>query len=231
LRINDLVRLGCEPRTLRRLDEYVIESARGRSVLNVGAAGGVSSYLPENAAQWMHKKLQDVAAELAGVDIDSEAISHAAKHGYLIQYENCETMELDKQYDLILMSDVIEHVECPSKALVNLCRHLAPGGRLLVTTPNATSLNIISKALLRRAPNIFWDHMAIFLPEHLQAICDRHGLKLTEVRFFTFPDSRTLANRIKSGILGLSGKFNPRLHTTFLAGISRSGDAVRATEA
>lgn len=231
MRHGDSVRLSCQPRGLRDYDAHILTTATGRAVLNVGAAGGVFDYLPRNMNAWMHYKLMQVVASLDGIDIDEEGIRHAAKHGFHIQNADCEKADLGKQYDLILLSDVIEHVESPSRALVNLHRHLKPEGKLVITTPNATGFGILSRALLRWSPEVYWDHMAIFLPEHIQAICDRHGINLESVCFFTFHDSRTTTNRFKSRLTDLIGSFNPRLHSTFLAcirnraSVDRIGDA------
>ena len=40
------------------------------------------------------------------------------------------------RYDVILCTEVLEHLEHPRKALTNLIRQLAPGGRLLLTVPD-----------------------------------------------------------------------------------------------
>lgn len=57
--------------------------------------------------------------------------------------ENIETIEslienfiTEKRYDWIVMSEVIEHLRNPEKAIKNLYNLLAPNGKLLITTPN-----------------------------------------------------------------------------------------------
>jgi SAM-dependent methyltransferase len=47
----------------------------------------------------------------------------------------------DAQFDLVMLTEVIEHVDAhPQLLLAEISRLLAPGGRLLLTTPNAASL-------------------------------------------------------------------------------------------
>jgi 2-polyprenyl-3-methyl-5-hydroxy-6-metoxy-1,4-benzoquinol methylase len=47
---------------------------------------------------------------------------------------------LNESFDLVLCSEVLEHVSSPDKALNNLYRILAPGGIAIVTTPQRYSL-------------------------------------------------------------------------------------------
>ena len=105
-------------------------------------------------------------------------------------------------------------------ALINMTRHLAPGGRLVLTTPNATSIGAFLRVLCRRATNVYWDHVALYTPEHIQAICDRHGYELEETAFFTLPDQRTLVLRVKSAFITLFGHIWPRFHASLLCVIS-----------
>lgn len=41
----------------------------------------------------------------------------------------------DQQVDVVVMADVIEHLEYPQQALTEACRVLKPGGQLIVSTP------------------------------------------------------------------------------------------------
>lgn len=59
----------------------------------------------------------------------------------------------DSQFDLILCSEVMEHLQGnPHKMLRHLCSLLAPGGHLLITTPNLARLFNRIKLLLGRTP-------------------------------------------------------------------------------
>jgi SAM-dependent methyltransferase len=115
------------------------------------------------------------------------------------------------------MSDVIEHLDRPAEAVRSLAKHLAPDGELWITTPNAGYLGHTAAALRGRAPGIYWDHVACYLPEHLQALCDRHSLTLAEVSFFSFTDQRSTTLRLKSGVVRALAALAPRLHNSFLA--------------
>ncbi len=217
MRVADTVRLDRPAGTISDIEEYILSRASGKTVLTVGAAGGVQQYLPDRAHLWMHARLGSVAKEVLGIDIDTESVAHAAAHGYEIHEANCESMNLGRKFDLILMSDVLEHLDRPSQAIMNLVNHLEPSGELLITTPNATFIGNVIKATLRRPISIFWDDMAIYMPEHIQALCDRHGFELSEVAFFSFTDRRSLYLRLKSSLAKTFTMLSPRFHSTFLA--------------
>ncbi|BBN88770.1 class I SAM-dependent methyltransferase [Azospira sp. I09] len=216
MRVNDLVRLDVKPRKVVDPFSYIERMASGKNVLNVGAAGGVKGYLPNNQSVWLHHRLGAVAASLTGVDIDQEGIDHAYKHGVEIMNANCEDMSLGRQFDLIVLSDVIEHMNAPINAVENLMRHLSPQGVLCVTTPNATSGLAYGQILTGRFLNVYWDHVMVYYPEHIQAICDRCGFRLTDILFFDHIDRRTNFNTIKSYLISALSAIYPRLASSFM---------------
>ncbi len=221
MRVGDTVKLAARPSTLENLQDFLVGRTRGRRVLNIGAAGGVENYLPDAVDLWFHAKLVEVAQEAIALDIDAAGIAHAARHGWTINTENCETMDLGRRFDVALMIDVIEHVEAPSKAIGNVLAHLEPAGELIITTPNPGYIGDVVRTLRGRDPSIYWDHQALFGPEHLQAICDRHGWDLAEVAFFSHRDQRNSRNRRMSDLVNLIGRWNPRLSGSWLGVVRR----------
>lgn len=217
MRINDLVRVTCPIARLSDPFAYMAQAAAGRAVLNVGAAGGVAGYLPHNKEIWLHHRLAQAAGQLVGIDIDKPAIDYAGKHGVTILNENCETMSLADRFDLIVLSDVIEHMNAPVDAVVNLMRHLKPQGKLCITTPNPLSLLGLTRLPLGQAPNVYWDHVACYLPEHIQAICDRYGFALKAIYYFDHVDRRTRLLSAKSYLSIAVGKLLPRVSSSFMA--------------
>jgi len=216
MRVNDVVRLDREPQPIDDFVTYLAQRAAGRSVLDIGVAGGVQRYLPDQTDQWLHARLKSVAADIFALDIDQDGIAYAARHGWTIHHGDCQTAQLGRSFDMAVMMEVIEHVESPAAAISNIFKHLAPGGQLYLTSPNPTFLGDIFRTLRGRPMSIYWDHVALFAPEHIQALCDRHGFELSEVKLFCPRDQRTPINRVKSAVMAGLARLNPRLSTSWL---------------
>lgn len=196
--------------------------AAGQKVLNVGAAGNVRSYREQGLDGWIHKRLTETAAKVVGLDINLEEIEAARELGYDIASGNCETFASEQRFNLIVLSDVIEHLDNPALALENLASLLTPGGQLVISTPNATAAGNFLRVLLHRPPSVYWDHVALYAPEHIQALCDRHGLRLDSVTFYTLADHSAGTSLAKRLAIAFLGRVFPRLHGAFLCVIAPS---------
>jgi SAM-dependent methyltransferase len=222
MRVGDQVRLDIKMRHIGDVEAWLLPQLVGKSVLEIGAAGGVvEHYLPGHIDRWRHAKIKKIAADLVGIDIDAAAIAHAARHGWPIAHGDCETIRLGRTFDAALMLDVIEHLEAPGRAIANVLEHLNPGGLLYIATPNPTHTGDIVRAFRGRAPSVYWDHQIALWPEHLQSICDRHGFVLRDIAMIGWPDQRSATLRFKSAVLRMIGGLNPRLSPSWLGVVTR----------
>ena len=124
---NEVVTLPVMPSYVPDLWSLLAPLAGGKAVLNIGAAGNVEYYLDGRRELWMHDRLKSSATDLVGVDLDEESVAYANARGESLVVGNCETMQLGRKFDLVVFSEVIEHVNAPSAAVDNLMRHLKPG--------------------------------------------------------------------------------------------------------
>ena len=221
MRRNDITVLDCPVKSHSDAYAIILEMARARNVLNVGAAGNASYYRDNGPVGWLHAHLDDVADQLTGLDLDADEVLAAKQYGYEIQLGNCESVEFDRKFDLIILADVLEHVDSPASALQNMVNHLAPEGRLVLTTPNATFFGNVLNVLMRKPPRLYWDHVNLFVPENIQALCDRHGYQLCQTTMYSLVDKRSASLRIKSSILQAIGSVFPRFHSAFMCVIQR----------
>lgn len=72
-----------------------------------------------------------------GLDSSAEAVQWCAEKGYgkVTQGDICKLPFADGSFDLVLATDVVEHVDDDLAALREIRRVLAPGGRALITVP------------------------------------------------------------------------------------------------
>jgi 2-polyprenyl-3-methyl-5-hydroxy-6-metoxy-1,4-benzoquinol methylase len=73
-----------------------------------------------------------------GVDSDYESIAIAKANNCPVNLKLFTSMEEagDMQFDMVVASEVIEHVESPYDFLIALKQHVSEGGRIILTVPN-----------------------------------------------------------------------------------------------
>jgi SAM-dependent methyltransferase len=99
--------------------EYAVLPANGE-VLSVGAGGEVNRLLVDFATR--------TGFGVVSFDID-------AKRQPDIQGDICTHDFGARQFDAVVLSEVLEHVHWPHLALENIRKMLKPGGKLILTTP------------------------------------------------------------------------------------------------
>lgn len=107
-------------------------AVRGRRVLDAACGEGYGSALLANSA-----------ATVLGVDISDAAVAHArARYADIsnLRFESHDATALDAlpdaSFDLIASFETLEHVEAQERMLAGFRRLLAPGGVLLVSSPD-----------------------------------------------------------------------------------------------
>jgi 2-polyprenyl-3-methyl-5-hydroxy-6-metoxy-1,4-benzoquinol methylase len=128
---------GDRPDLLRFVDDKRV------SALDVGCgAGTFASLLHAHGLR-----------HVVGVEPDPERAAQAADKADRVicsSVEHALDEELaDARFDLIVASDVIEHLVDPWTVVTRLATHLEPGGQLLLSVPNVGNLEVVKQLLLR----------------------------------------------------------------------------------
>jgi SAM-dependent methyltransferase len=112
---------------------FAAAQARGRRVLDAACGEGYGSALLAAAG----------AQAVLGVDIDTDSIAHARRrygNETRLRFERADVTALDHlpaaSFDLIVSFETLEHVEAQERLLDGFARLLAPGGLLMVSTPD-----------------------------------------------------------------------------------------------
>src|SRR6185295_10339137 len=113
------------------LDEHSRRPLEGKSALDVGCGAGL-----------LAEPLARLGAQVTAIDAAPELIEvardHAARQGLEIDYRAAAVEDIGGQFDLITSLEVIEHVANPQAFVDALAQRLAPGGLLILSTPNRT---------------------------------------------------------------------------------------------
>lgn len=121
-----------------RLDAFAGEIGRPLSILDFGCG---------NAAQ-AGAFIINARDSYTGVDIHEPSLNHARAHFGGPKAQFVAAIPADMRFDVILASEVLEHLDDPDSVLAGLVRdHLAAGGRVLGSVPNGWGLTEIEKKL------------------------------------------------------------------------------------
>lgn len=137
---------------------------RARKILEVGCGRGVTGELLR----------RERGATVTGVELNPVVARRAAERLDRVVQGDIEDPSLDAEivrdgrYDLVLALELFEHLAYPEGFLERAARWLAPGGMLLLSTPNVGHHAVVEDLLAGR-----WDYLPIGL------------LCYTHLRFFT----------------------------------------------
>ena len=171
------------------LDECVMRPLSGKSALDVGCGAGL-----------LCEPMARMGAKVTGVDAAPELIeaarTHAAASGLEIDYRAVGVEAVEGQYDLVTAMEVIEHVADPAAFVAALAARLAPGGLLVLSTPNRTALSRLMTITLAegfgRIPRGTHDFDKFIAPERMGELLRAAGLSVGEVKGIAFTPTRGL---------------------------------------
>jgi len=140
----------------------------------------------------LHMDLQKVASELWGLDYDQEGLETLAKRGVTnlrhADLEHLELLDLDRQFDVILAAEMIEHLSNPGLFLRGIRRFMQADTNLIVTTVNAyCGMRMVQYGLRGRggvAEPVHPDHVAYYSYATLRHLLAREKFKVNGFFFY-----------------------------------------------
>jgi SAM-dependent methyltransferase len=131
------------------------------------------------------------------VDILTEELEQLRLRGYDVRNADLTRGPLDETFDIIVMGEIIEHIEQPGRLLHNAAMMLDAGGVVVLTTPNPWYVNVIIKNLLGTAPfTESADHVSWYDASTLYEMGQRCGLQLYRYTGVRNATASTLPGRV-----------------------------------
>lgn len=149
--------------------EELLGDLTDKTVLDYGCGAGMFTVLAakKGAARVVGVDAEETALETARYFARREGVERSCT---FIRQASFPLFPASAKFDVILMKDVIEHVEDDERLLDDAAAAIVPDGKIVLSTQNSFSLNYVVEGLYRR---------------HLRGDKDWCGWDETHVRFYT----------------------------------------------
>jgi SAM-dependent methyltransferase len=146
----------------------------GERALDLGCGDGVFT-----------AELARAGARAVGVEVAEAALARARARNPSLEFSlapiDGPLPVADSAFDLVWCSEVIEHVGDTARWLSEVKRVLAPGGRLLVTTPSHGRLRLALGGVERFSEPL-GDHLHLYTRRSLHQLLGEFGFARIEIR-------------------------------------------------
>ena len=174
------------PAKLVDRSDYLVSAVAGRSVVHVGFVDSGCWDYHDRFDSWLHAHLDRSASSLVGLDLDEPGVERAVDMGFAAHAVDCSDAEAVASLGLVpaqivVAGEIIEHLDDSGSFLEGLHSLVEPGGRLVVTTPNASGLLNAGAAALAGYEVNHPDHVTLYSCFTLTNLLERHGWRTEEV--------------------------------------------------
>ena len=170
---------------------YILEQINNKDIqnlkiLDVGCGGGITS-----------EPLARLGAKVTGIDFAPNNIKaakiHSKKNKLKINYiyKDIEKSKFDKKFDLILMFEVLEHLDDWKKTIKKIKKNLNKNGIIIISTINRNSLSklfaiSIAENILNWIPKGTHDYYKLIKPEELKKTLTQENFHFKNIKGLIF---------------------------------------------
>lgn len=156
-----------------------LQTFSGLNILDIGCGGGL-----------MTERFARLGGNVTGIDPTDEAIITAKNHlpsvlKGKVKYLQCEVSEITEKYDIVIASEVIEHVNDPKKFVSEIAEKVSENGSIFITTVSRTSESwilgiLISEYVLGIVEPGTHQWEKFINPDELRLMCQDNGLEVMD---------------------------------------------------
>ena len=168
------------------LDQINNRNIRNLKILDVGCGGGI-----------ICEPLARLGAKVTGIDFAPNNIIaakiHSKKNKLKINYINkdIEKSKLNEKFDIILMFEVLEHLDNWKKTIKNIKKNLNKNGLIIISTINRNLLSKlfainIAENIINWIPKGTHDYNKLIKPEELKKILLKEKFNFNNIKGLVF---------------------------------------------
>lgn len=188
---------------LKGRQSLILAQCEAKRVLHLGCVDAGLLHERFKSDALLHQKLVAIAEEVWGVDIDAEGITFLQDQGFdhLLVGDVCELDRITplqgKTFDVIVASEVVEHLQNPGFFLNSVKALMTPGKTdLIVTVPNAFRLDTLIW-LMRGVEYVHPDHNYWFSYYTLTNLLRKNGFRIEQTYVYSFQSGSVLPGPIR----------------------------------
>lgn len=168
-----------------RINRVLELVGQGKQVLDLGCGDGtIASHIQRRGNEVTGLEISDVAIGFA-----KQKIKDVYKVDLTGNWLESTPALRDKKFDIVVASELLEHIFDTDKLLENVKSVLKPSGSLIITTPNVASLGRRILLLLGISPHLettarVYDagHVRYFTFATLKKLLEEHGFKIDSIK-------------------------------------------------
>jgi 2-polyprenyl-3-methyl-5-hydroxy-6-metoxy-1,4-benzoquinol methylase len=144
-----------------------------KSILEIGAGTGdtLSSLQNQRESQ----------IDAYAIEWNSDMIAHLRKNNIDVVDGDIESLlEASRKFDVVLLFEVTEHLLSPLEVFRSIYNLLNPGGLLVLTSPNAASIEV--QFLKDRSTSLDIEHISVLTPQAIVFLATMSNFSILEMK-------------------------------------------------
>ena len=190
-------------------DELILTLCDGKTVLDLGCIDHSAKTALDLGEKWLHRRIKGVAKGLTGVDILAEDANDLNQKGYEIIATDIGDLNLNREFDVVVAGDLIEHLSNIGHFLSVVEAHMHEKSICIITTPNPFNIEQVLLAIFDNEIAVNEQHTCWLDPRVIYELVSRSSLEISDFHWvdtrFNFPVRRRgwtgLANTLSAYLM------------------------------